>query len=122
MIPKIERLRFTAFSQPLLENLDVLQRFLPVIFKIAIMLQENMKLNYHIEMCQSPACLPIGEDEVGDAEKNKRIEDGGEGNKVEMHCVFVCCVYVCSCVFRDLLSPLGLMSPTVISLPLILYR
>jgi hypothetical protein len=46
MIPKIERLRFTAFSQPLLENLDVLQRFLPVIFNIAIMLQENMKLSY----------------------------------------------------------------------------
>ena len=51
-------------------------------------------------------CLPIGEtDEVGDAEKNKRIEDDGEGNKVEMHCVFVCCVYACLCVFRDLLSP-----------------
>ena len=72
-------------------------------------------------MCQSPTCLPIGEtDEVGDAEKNKRIEDDGEGNKVEMHCVFVCCVYACLCVFRDLLSPLGLMSPTVISFPLIL--
>jgi hypothetical protein len=53
MIPKIERLRFTAFSQPLLENLDVLQRFLPVIFNNAIMLRENMK--YHVEMCQSPA-------------------------------------------------------------------
>ena len=98
MIPKIERLRFTAFSQPLLENLDVLQRFLPVIFKIAIMLQENMKLNYHIEMCQSPACLPIGEDEIGDAEKNKRIEDGGQA---EMHFVFVCCVDVCVCVFFE---------------------
>ena len=65
MIPKIERLRFTAFSQPFLENFDVFQRFLPIIFNIAVMLQANMKLNYHIKMCQSPACLPIGKtDEV----------------------------------------------------------